>query len=376
MKTIIAKKHVFDWIWKLGQASKADLMQRLTDELVTDKLVLVTAFGQSTGGRKPIIYCVNDAYGAVLGLEISRFSSSLGLYDLAMKPIAFERWKMTPGMTPHKLLNKIERIAERMLQAGGVARERLLGIGVGAVGPLSRETGMILQPRHFPAAGWSQVPITELLEQRLGIPAKLDNGANTALVGEHWALRSKEVEHMVYVHAGIGLRTAMLSGGKIVRGAIDMEGSFGQMIIQTSGTAGALGSGTLESLVAIPALEQRIHEQLAASGQVAESSRSFDNYVQALRRQEPLITAAFMDTATNLGIGIANLINILHPEAVILGGPLVNAHQMLYDKVVAVARSHIYYSPDYEPLFSQGQLKEDAVSAGAAVMLLQEWNLS
>jgi predicted NBD/HSP70 family sugar kinase len=263
-----------------------------------------------------------------------------------------------------------------MLQAGGVARERLLGIGVGAVGPLSRETGMILQPRHFPAAGWSQVPITELLEQRLGIPAKLDNGANTALVGEHWALRSKEVEHMVYVHAGIGLRTAMLSGGKIVRGAIDMEGSFGQMIIQTSGTAGALGSGTLESLVAIPALEQRIHEQLAASGQVAESSRSFDNYVQALRRQEPLITAAFMDTATNLGIGIANLINILHPEAVILGGPLVNAHQMLYDKVVAVARSHIYYSPDYEPLFSQGQLKEDAVSAGAAVMLLQEWNLS
>jgi hypothetical protein len=117
MKTIIAKKHVFDWIWKLGQASKADLMQRLTvtstsltrllDELVTDKLVLVTAFGQSTGGRKPIIYCVNDAYGAVLGLEISRFSSSLGLYDLAMKPIAFERWKMTPGMTPHKLSTKL-----------------------------------------------------------------------------------------------------------------------------------------------------------------------------------------------------------------------------------------------------------------------------
>ncbi len=385
MKTIIAKKHVFDWIWKLGQASKADLMQRLTvtstsltrllDELVSDEQVLVSAFGQSTGGRKPIIYCVNPGYGAVLGLEISRFSSSLGLYDLAMNPLAFERWKMTSGMTPGKLLNKIERTAARMMQESGVSQERLLGIGVGAVGPLSRESGMILKPRHFPAAGWSEVPITSLLEERLGVPAMLDNGANTALVGEHWALHSKEIEHMVYVHAGVGLRTAMLSGGKIVRGAVDMEGSFGQMIIQTNSSEGVVGVGKLESLVSIPALEQRIQENLSASGQDPLPVRSFDHYVPFLRRKDPLVVDAFMETATYLGVGLANLINILHPEAVILGGPLVNSHQMLYDKVVEMARSHIYYSPQYEPVFSQGQLKEDAVSAGAAVMLLQQWNL-
>jgi predicted NBD/HSP70 family sugar kinase len=392
-KLTTIKKQVFDRIIRTGLVSKAELMNRLTvtstsltrilEELLTDGLILASELGRSTGGRKPILYRVNPTHRAVFGLEISRFSSSIGLYDLNLKPLAFERWKMDDQMTPERLIDKITSLVERMLNDCHIKREKVIGIGIGAVGPLSREDGIMLKPRYFPAAGWSNVAICERLEQRLGLPALLDNGANTAIIGEHWALRTEEVKHMLYVHAGVGLRTAMMSGGQIVRGAVDMEGSFGQMIIQTDGPRlGDEGNyGALEAMVSIPALENKIRSKLT-SGKSSKlialppDDIRFDSLLDAFAKGDPFVTEQFMQTATYLGIGIANLINILHPEAVILGGPLVNVDKKIYDTVIEVARRNTYYSPQYEPRFSQGQLTEDAVTAGAAVMLLQEWDLS
>ncbi|NIK76729.1 putative NBD/HSP70 family sugar kinase [Paenibacillus castaneae] len=387
------KKQIFNQITRNELVSKADLMKRfnitstslsrLLDELLTDGLIIASELGRSTGGRKPILYCVNPSHRAIFGLEISRFFSAIGLYDLNLKPLAFERWKMDEQMTPEKLVAKITMLAERMMTECGIEREKVIGIGIGAVGPLSHEDGVMLKPRYFPAKGWSNVPICEWLEQSSGLHAVLDNGANTAIIGEHWALRNEEVEHMLYVHAGVGLRTSMMSGGQIVRGAFDMEGSFGQMIIQTNGPrlADEGNYGALEALVSIPALEKRIHSQLASSESTdlkhlpLESIR-FDVLKNAYLQEDAFVQEQFLQTASYLGIGIANLINILHPETVILGGPFVNVHKTIYDTVIQVARSNIYYSPHYEPIFSQGELTEDAVTAGAAIMLLQEWDLT
>ena len=387
------KKQVFDFIIRNGLVSKAALMERLTitstslsrllEELLTDGLILASELGRSTGGRKPILYCVNPTHRAVFGLEISRFSSSIGLYDLNLRPLAFERWKMDERMTPERLLTKITQRAEHMMNECQIERENVIGIGIGAVGPLSGEEGIMLKPRYFPAEGWSNVPICDWLEERLGLPAMLDNGANTAIIGEHWALRNEEVKHMLYVHAGVGLRTSMMSGGQIVRGAVDMEGSFGQMIIQTDGPRlGEEGNyGALEAFVSIPALEKKIRSQLKLGREsslkgIPPEQIQFDALRKAFIQKDAFVTEQFLQTATYLGIGIANLINILHPEAVILGGPLVNVHKSIYETVIQVARSNIYYSPQYEPKFTQGQLTEDAVTAGAAIMLLQEWELN
>jgi predicted NBD/HSP70 family sugar kinase len=387
------KKQVFDFIIRNGLVSKADLMGRLTitstslsrllEELLNDGLLLASEFGRSTGGRKPILYRVNPEHRAVFGLEISRFTSSMGLYDLNLKPLAFERWQMDDQMTPEKLLNKIAILAEKMLTDCHIDREKVIGIGIGAVGPLSREEGIMLKPRNFPAKGWSDVPICEWLEQRLGLTALLDNGANTAIIGEHWALRNEEVNHMLYMHAGVGLRTAMIASGQIVRGAVDMEGSFGQMIIQTDGPRlGDEGNyGALEALVSIPALEKRIRSQIklgrtSSLSNIPPEDIQFDALRKAFHQNDAFVKEQFLQTAAYLGIGIANLINILHPEAVILGGPLINMDNSIYETVIQVAKSNIYYSPVYEPKFSQGQLTEDAVTTGAAIMLLQDWELN
>lgn len=393
MKLLSIKKQIFSLINRYPLLSKAELMKQLTitstslsrvlDELLTDGLIVVSELGQSTGGRKPILYSVNAAHRAIFGLEISRFSSSLGLYDLNLKTLAFKRWKMDKHMTPQRLVSKIADLVTKMLSDCEIKREHVLGVGIGAVGPLSHEDGIILQPRYFPADGWSDVPICEWLEQSLDLNALLDNGANTAIIGEHWALRNEQVEHMLYVHAGVGLRTAMMSGGQIVRGAFDMEGSFGQMILQTNGPRlGDKGNyGALEALVSIPALVTKIRSNphLCTDPSLRDMPQEdigFDSLQKAYINGDLFVKEQFLETASYLGIGIANLINILHPEAVILGGPFVNAHASIFDAVIEIARSNIYYSPHYEPMFSRGQLTEDAVTAGAAIMLLEEWDLS
>lgn len=384
------KKQVYDRISYLGTVSKADLlthfsltsssMTRLLDEMSSQGLIVVSGLGSSTGGRKPILFQTNPKYRYIFGLEISRIYSTLGLYDMHLNTISMTRWKMDGTMTPEVLVEHVAKGAREFLSKHGISTGDVLGIGIGAVGPLDQGKGIILEPELFPAPSWTNVPICKMLTESLGIPAKLDNGANTALIGEHWALRSENIQHALYVHAGVTIRSAMMSGGQILRGAVDTEGAVGQMIIQANGPrlSGKGNYGALEAFVSVPSLEERVRTQLKIGRSSLLSGLSpeqvnFATLVDALLQGDPLVTEQFKETAAYLGIGLANLINALHPEYVILGGPLVSAHQLVLDISLEIAKKNIYHFPEYSPVFTQGLLTDEAVATGAAIMILRSW---
>ncbi|WP_410769638.1 ROK family protein [Fontibacillus sp. BL9] len=384
------KKQVYDRISYLGTVSKADLlthfsltsssMTRLLDEMSSQGLIVVSGLGSSTGGRKPILFQTNPKYRYIFGLEISRIYSTLGLYDMHLNTISMTRWKMDSTMTPERLVAHVTNGARGFLTEHGITTSDVLGIGIGAVGPLDQKKGIILEPELFPAPSWTNVPICEMLGESLGIPAKLDNGANTALIGEHWALRTENIQHALYVHAGVTIRSAMMSGGQILQGAVDTEGAVGQMIIQANGPRlrGKGNYGALEAFVSVPSLEERVRTQLKIGRSSLLSGLSpeqvnFATLVDALSKGDSLVTEQFKETAAYLGIGLANLINALHPEYVILGGPLVSAHHLVYDISLEIAKKNTYHYPEYSPVFTQGVLTDEAVATGAAIMMLQEW---
>ncbi|MCM3627929.1 ROK family protein [Paenibacillus glycanilyticus] len=379
---------VYTYIAQRGVVSRAELMKefsmtsssmtRLLEEMIEDNKLQESGRGSSTGGRRPILYETNPTYGYLFGLEISRIYSSMGLYDMHMNRLSAIRWTMDESMTPDVFVERVQSAVSRFMQEHGLAESSIVGMGVGAVGPLDRERGLILDPVYFPAQGWHNLPICELLEERLGFPVLLDNGANTALVGEHWALRSEHYQHMLYVHVGAGLRSAVMSNGQLVYGATDMEGAIGRMIIQAGNPLqpGSSIGGALESFVSVHAIESEVRELAAAGSLPLQSGRgeiwSFEKLLHALSAGDIMVQEKFEQAAAYLGIGLANLINVLHPEKVILGGALINAHESVFEKAVEVARNHTYYYPQYKPLFSKGLLKEEAVAAGAAVMVLKE----
>jgi predicted NBD/HSP70 family sugar kinase len=383
-----SKKLIYHRIAEQGVVSKAELLadftltsstlSRLLDEMVAEKLLLTSGLGPSSGGRRPILYETNPAYGYFFGLDISRRHSSLGFFDMRMNPMSFTSWRMDEAMTPSQLATHVSVNMKSILNDHQLDPHQVIGTGIGAVGPLDRGKGLILKPLYFPAPGWADVPICRILEEKTGIPTLLENGANTALMGEQWAIRQENLQHMLYVHAGVGLRSAMMSHGQIVHGSIDMEGAIGQMIIQTGGPRlhNEGNYGALEAFVSVQSIEKQAQEQAMMGRNILNNTFPlplnqirYDVLLHELSQDNEYIMELFLQSATYFGIGLANLINMFHPETIILGGALINSHERFYQTAIEIARKNTYYYPDYQPVFSKGELKGDAVATGAALMV-------
>ncbi len=382
-------KEVYMILRRQGTVSRFDLLEqtrltgstltRVLEELIAPGWIEEVGFGESTGGRRPILYRTNPAGGYALGLDISRTYARLVLCDLHMSPVAVKDWRMTERMTPDDLIDRVVAAIQAMLSARDIGKERLLGMGIGAVGPLDRSEGVILDPVFFPAPGWNHVPICERFESELGVPVFLENGANSAILGEYWAAVSSDYRHLLYIHAGVGLRSAMMSNGKLVYGAVDMEGSIGQMVIQADGIRHRSGGnyGSLESYTTIHAIERQAQSRLklGRSGPLKElcadpEKVSFSQMLKALESGDSMVEEIFVQAAAYFGIGMANLLNILHPEKVILGGPLMMSQDLFYREAIRVAVQNTYYYPKYQVMFDRGKLGEEAIATGSAAMVI------
>ncbi|KRF09572.1 ROK family transcriptional regulator [Paenibacillus sp. Soil766] len=385
-------KEVYELITRQTTVSKIDLLDqsgmtvstltRLLEELTSQGLIMESGFGASTGGRRPILYEKNPAYAYIFGLEISRTLSKLVLVDLGMNKLETKSWAMTEVMTPEILVPLIIKEAQHMLVHHGIEASQVLGIGIGAVGPVDRLSGVILEPSYFPANGWRHVEICKWLSEALQIPALLDNGANTAILAESWHQRTQSFKHLLYIHAGVGLRSSMVSEGKVIYGAVDMEGSVGQMIIQTDGVAHrnqAGNYGALESYASLYAIEKAAKSALKQGKStvlvhMVEDPElvTYQHIMEALQQNDPLAVEIVTEAATYFGIGLANLLNILHPEKVIIGGPLITGGELFFQTATQVAIRKTYYYPAYQVIFSRGQLGDEALAVGAAVMVMNQ----
>lgn len=388
------KMLIYTRIAELGTASKADLlssvqltgstMTRLLDEMTAQGLIAEARLGPSSGGRRPILFQINPNYKYIFGLEISRFSSTLGLFDMQLNAKSLVRWRMDETFTPDRFVQHAVRHMWMFLKDHQIDESSVIGIGIGAVGPLDRHNGTVLDPLYFPAKGWNDVPICSIFETETGWKARLENGANAALIGEQWSMRHENIQHALYIHAGVSLRSAMMSNGQIVHGAVDMEGSIGQMIVRTDGPKlnHSGNYGALEAYASIQALEKQAQEQAKMGREVSArfygnfpEQISFDKLTHALEAGDPFADELFRQSAAYFGVGLANLINVFHPQIVILGGALVSSNKIYYETSKQVAKHNTYYYPKYEPQFSKGELKEDAVVTGAALLIWKDYRL-
>jgi predicted NBD/HSP70 family sugar kinase len=168
-------------------------------------------------------------------------------------------------------------------------------------------------------------------------------------------------------------------GGKLVYGAVDMEGAIGQMIVQTDGPRLSQGGnyGALEAYASIHALERQAAGQLklgrdsVLTGLCEPDKVQYTQLLQALERRDPLVVELFTQAASYFGVGLANLLNVLHPEKVVLGGPLIASDPLFFQTCTRIAVQNAYYYPTYQVLFSRGALGDEALVTGAAVMVAQ-----
>lgn len=379
-------KQIFRMIQKKGPLSKSELLSMTGAKLTTlnrimapleeSSLVVQSEIGESSGGRKPILYDVNPYQYYVVGVDLSRTYAQISIVNLKMKLLFSTRFDLDETYTPAKTLETISHaISEGFRKLP--EKQVILGIGVGTVGPLDRAKGRLIDPIHFLTEGWDSLPILDLLAETFDLPMLLDNGANTAVLAEYYFGAAKGLPSIAYFHCGMGIRTGMLTGNTILRTMQDAEDCFAHMIIDVDGKPCTCGNyGCVEAYASIPSI-QNTFISLLKKGRRSRILKPIQDihYMDICLGAEAgdaLAREVLLEAATGFGVGLANYINLLNPQGIILSGPLIRHSSLFYETSKEIAHRKCYGSSSQEVFFhKEGFLKENAISIGAAAMVVE-----
>jgi len=236
-------------------------------------------------------------------------------------------------MVVERIINAIQEVINQTIAQG----KQIKGIGIGSPGTIDIQSGIIISSPNFPK--WKQVPLKHMIEERLSIPTFMDNDANAFAFGEKWVGAGKEVQSLVCLTLGTGVGGGIILNGRIWHGADGMAAEIGHMTILPDGLKCNCGNyGCLESYASASSIVRRVCNAIQsgkltmvldyAKGNLEKITS--DLVYQAALKGDELAIHIMNETATFLGIGIANLINLLNPEMIVVGGGLTNAWDIIY----------------------------------------------
>ena len=207
------------------------------------------------------------------------------------------------------------------LAGGKKPEEAYVGVAV-AVPGLVRRDGKVWAP-NLP--DWEQMPLATHLTRLLGLPVRVESDRNAAVLGECWLGAGRGKSDAIVLMIGTGIGAGILSGGRIIRGAHELSGCAGWLTVTRDHAHAAQGHGELESLVAGPAIaqaaQQRLREGEASSLTQLEVSKITAHHVATAAHQgDGLAVDIFNRAGRLLGFAVANLVSLLDPEVIILGG--------------------------------------------------------
>jgi glucokinase len=206
-------------------------------------------------------------------------------------------------------------------------------IGIACAGPVDREAGLVLNPPNLP--GWTRVALVEHLEKELGRPAVLENDANAAALGEFRYGAGREAQSLVYLTVSTGIGGGIILGGRIWHGLKDGAGEVGHMTLAPDGPLCGCGNrGCLEAVSSGTAIARRAREALRTGrqsrlGEIQGCTAA--DVARCAREGDSLAREVWEEAIGYLALGVANLITVLAPERVVIGGGVSEAGELLFD---------------------------------------------
>lgn len=271
--------------------------------------------------------------GCVIGVDLGGTKLLAGAVDrrLEVHHRAFRRSR--DGRDADTLLRSIvEAVEETRDAAGG----EVLAVGFGIPSLIDQARGVAARTVHLPL---EDVAFRDVMAERLGVPVVVDNDANTALVAEHRHGAARGAGTAALLTLGTGIGGAIVADGALVRGAHGGAGEWGHMVVDVNGPACACGSfGCLEMLVSGSAIAR---DALRVASTVPDSG--LGRALAAGQEITGMLTtelahdgdAAARDVIAlagmHLGVGIANVVNVLNPEVVVVGGGVVGAGDLILE---------------------------------------------
>ncbi len=240
---------------------------------------------------------------------------------------------------PHHAVRLLLDMVDEVIDLAELRRGDISGIGVSCGGPLDTKTGIIYSPPNLP--GWDALPLKEMIESEFDIPTVIENDANASALAEARFGGGRGYDYVLYMTMSTGIGGGIVANGEIYHGANDSAGEVGHQILLPDGPLCGCGRyGCLEALCSGPSIARRAQEAIAdqptkiltlVDGQI-DRVRS-EHVLQAAREGDALAIDLVGETAYYMGWGIANLVNILNPQIVLLGTIAVAAGDLLLDPI-------------------------------------------
>ncbi len=261
----------------------------------------------------------------------------------------------------------LDELEETAGTSAGVA-----GMGIGSPGPLDRDRGVVVET---PNLGWRNFPLRDLLSDAVELRATLDNDANCATYGEWWVGAGRDVPSVVGLTLGTGIGGGVVLNGEILHGASDVAGEIGHMTVRFDGRKCKCGNiGCLEAYASGPNIAARAVEGIEdgrSSTLVDLVDGELDGITaatvyDAIVRGDEFAREVMTETARILGAGVANILNVLNPNVVVIAGGVTRAGDHLFEPLRAEVGRRAFRSAVEACRIVPARLPETAGVIGAA----------
>lgn len=287
----------------------------------------------------------------ILGFDIGGTKCAVITAEISGSEIQLTAKEIIPTdlkIKPDEMIKRLIEAADKL--CAGKKPER---VGISCGGPLDAEKGLILGPPNLP--GWDCVPISEILEERYGVPVRLQNDANACAVAEWKFGAGKGFKNVIFLTFGTGMGAGLILDGRLYCGTNGNAGEVGHIRLKESGPVGYGKSGSFEGFcsgggiarlgyaVALEEMKKGKAPSYFKPG-MSEDEVTAKSIAQAANNGDETAIEVYKTCGEQLGLGLSVLIDILNPERIVIGSIFARSGNLLKDTALEVIKKEALQS--------------------------------
>ena len=345
-----------------GTVSKV-MAARIQSKLFVEVIKTVTK-----AGRSPTCIDINPERNLILAIDINVVGLSAVVVSLKgdVKQMINENIE---SFEADDILKQVDMIIAMILGSYINTDSTVLGIGAALQGSVNVEEGVSVFNPHF--KNWKNIPIKEHLEKKFHLPVYVEHDPNCLALSELIFGQHDKPENAVFIRYGMGIGMSIILDGNILRGRDGNAGEMGHMIMIDGGETCYCGKkGCLETLASATSIIKAAgDEYLKRNGKFSLKRREIiKRLAMEAGNGNGKIAEAFKKAGTYMGRGIANVVNILNPDQVIICGIMAQYSHLYADELLAAARNCIWSDSSLNIKYSAGDDYQAAVGAAGILV--------
>jgi predicted NBD/HSP70 family sugar kinase len=382
--SLVRKAHrrlVVRLLWSDGRISRADLARRtglsrstisgITSELLRTDLVRELGVGSSRGGRRPIVLGFNADARLAIGVDMGASHVAVALANLHGGVRVWRHRQHPVRRDPTGTIALVHRLIGDALAEEPESARRVIGIGLAVPSPVVPG-----EPNRLPSLilpDWVGHDIIAALEKGHGLPVFADNDANLGALAElRWGA-GRGRENLAFVKLATGIGAGLIINGAVYHGSNGIAGELAHTSVDANGPECACGQrGCLVLLVGSEALIERARAEARTEprSRLDDKTLSTDTLVDAALAGDLIAVETIAQAGERIGIGVANLINVVDPGLVVLGGELTRAGPILLDPIIETVRGRALSMFAARPEIVTTRLGDRDIALGAATQVI------